>query len=146
MAPASRGDPVRMPSRGRVTLTGAGRRRVTAAMALVAGLAPSGCAKSPRDEGPRSANGAPSALVELQEACVPTGPERCGNARDDNCNGIIDEGCGIATGIVQFVIAWDAPLADVDLLVTDPKGDLVEVRRKSSAGLVKDRDCPGKRR
>jgi len=58
----------------------------------------------------------------------------------------MDEGCGIGTGLVQFMIAWDATTADVDLLVTDPKGELVEVRRKSSAGLVKDRDCPGRRR
>lgn len=131
-----------MPSPRRVRPSTALRLRAALAAALVA--AP-GCTKSRRDEAPRSASSEAS-LIELREACVPTGPERCGNARDDNCNGIIDEGCGIATGIVQFVIAWDAPLADVDLLVTDPEGDLVEVRRKSSGGLVKDRDCPGRRR
>lgn len=117
----------------------------TLVVALVLPSAGAGCAKVRSNEAPKSAAfSAP--LVELSEACVPTGPERCGNARDDNCNGVLDEGCGIATGIVQFMIAWDAPAADVDLLVTDPKGELVEVRRKSAAGLVKDRDCPGKRR
>jgi tRNA (guanosine-2'-O-)-methyltransferase len=45
---------------------------------------------------------------------------------------------------VDFAIAWDSPNADVDLLVTDPKGELVEVGRPSLAGLVKERDCPGK--
>jgi|GraSoiStandDraft_23_1057293.scaffolds.fasta_scaffold372970_2 hypothetical protein len=118
------------------------------AAALVALSVAVGCAKASRDAGARA--GAPPAkplaLVDLREACVPTGPERCWNARDDNCNGIIDEGCGVSTGLVQFMIAWDAPSADVDLLVTDPKGELVEVRRKSSAGLVKDRDCPGRRK
>ncbi len=79
------------------------------------------------------------------EACVPTGPERCFDARDDNCNGIIDEGCGVPSGLVQFVIAWDAPTADVDLLVSDPRGELAEVGRKTAAGLVKDRDCPGRK-
>jgi tRNA (guanosine-2'-O-)-methyltransferase len=81
--------------------------------------------------------------VVIHEACTPAGPERCFNALDDNCNGIIDEGCGVHTGLIQFVIAWDAPAADVDLLVTDPKGELVEVGRPSATGLVKERDCPG---
>ncbi|HEX4339883.1 MAG TPA: hypothetical protein VH062_28445 [Polyangiaceae bacterium] len=79
------------------------------------------------------------------EACVPSGPERCFDARDDNCNGLIDEGCGVPSGLVQFVIAWDAPTADVDLLVTDPRGELAEVGRKTGTGLVKDRDCPGRK-
>ncbi len=82
----------------------------------------------------------------IQEACTPTGPEACFNARDDNCNGIIDEGCGVNTGLVQFAAAWDAPGADVDLQVTDPSGELVEVGRTTQSGLVKDRDCPGKRK
>ena len=76
---------------------------------------------------------------------MPVGPERCGNARDDNCNGLIDEGCGVRTGLIQFMIAWDAPTADVDLLVTDPKGELVEVGRETESGLVKERDCPGRK-
>ena len=70
-------------------------------------------------------------------------PERCFDATDDNCNGIIDEGCGIATGPVQFVVAWDGAQVDVDLLVTDPSGELAEVGRPLRSGLTKQRDCPG---
>jgi hypothetical protein len=81
--------------------------------------------------------------VSTGEARVLGGPERCFNARDDDGNGLIDEGCGLDTGLVQFVIAWDAPTADVDLLVTDPKGELADVGRPTSSGLVKKRDCPG---
>lgn len=79
-----------------------------------------------------------------QNACTPTGPELCFNATDDNCNGIIDEGCGLHTGLVQFAIAWDEPKADVDLRVFDPNGELVEVGRPARSGLVKERDCPGR--
>jgi hypothetical protein len=79
-----------------------------------------------------------------QKACTPTGPELCFNATDDNCNGIIDEGCGLRTGLVQFAIAWDEPKADVDLRVFDPNGELVEVGRPARSGLVKERDCPGR--
>ena len=70
--------------------------------------------------------------------------EICMNNIDDNCNGIIDEGCGLRTGLVQFAIAWDEPKADVDLRVFDPRGELVEAGRPARSGLVKERDCPGR--
>ncbi len=98
------------------------------------------CARTPAARGPGLLGGAPH---DIREACVPQGPERCFNARDDNCNGLIDEGCGGHTGLVQFSIAWDSATADVDLLVTDPKGELSEVGRPTASGLVKERDCPG---
>jgi tRNA (guanosine-2'-O-)-methyltransferase len=82
--------------------------------------------------------------VELAVGCTPTGPELCFNAIDDNCNGIIDEGCGVTTGVLQFTIAWGDSPADVDLIVTDPNGERVdETARASKAGLRLDRDCPG---
>ena len=84
----------------------------------------------------------PGAVVK--RACVPTGPELCFNAIDDNCNGILDEGCGVHTGAIQFAIAWDDPDADVDLNVIDPNGELVEVGRVTQSGLTKQRDCPGR--
>ena len=80
---------------------------------------------------------------EVFALCSPSGPERCFDAVDDNCNGLIDEGCGLQTGLVQFVIAWDGPKADVDLAVIDPDGQLAEPGRPTPLGLVKDRDCPG---
>lgn len=76
--------------------------------------------------------------------CVVAGPEVCFNAKDDNCNGLIDEGCGLESGIVQFVIAWEEAEADVDLEVIDPTGRLVEVGGSPESSLSKDRDCPGK--
>jgi tRNA (guanosine-2'-O-)-methyltransferase len=92
--------------------------------------------------GPTVLGTVPASLA--QKVCSPTGPELCFNATDDNCNGIIDEGCGLHTGLVQFAIAWDEPRADVDLRVFDPNGELVEVGRPARSGLVKERDCPGR--
>ena len=83
-----------------------------------------------------------TAGVGLETACTPTGPELCFDGRDNNCNGVIDEGCGLRTGLLQFVIAWEAADADVDLNVTDPSGELARLGEPTAGGLVKDRDCP----
>ena len=97
---------------------------------------------------PNGANIAPSQIespvgVTLVSACTPSGPELCFNATDDNCNGVIDEGCGLATGPLQFVIAWGDSPANVDLRVTDPTGAMVDPQRPTqSDGLRLDRDCP----
>jgi tRNA (guanosine-2'-O-)-methyltransferase len=80
--------------------------------------------------------------VGLETACTPTGPEICFDARDNNCNGVIDEGCGLRTGLLQFVIAWEASEADVDLNVFDPSEEMARVGEPTAGGLVKDRDCP----
>ena len=81
----------------------------------------------------------------LQQACTPTGPELCFNAIDDNCNGVIDEGCGLQTGVLQFMIAWAASTVDVNLVVTTPKNERVpdERTRSTPSGFHLDRDCPG---
>jgi tRNA (guanosine-2'-O-)-methyltransferase len=81
--------------------------------------------------------------LRREQSCVTTHPERCFDARDDNCNGLIDEGCGVETGAVQFMIAWEEATADVDLLVTDPRGELAEPGRLTQSGLTSSRNCPG---
>ena len=81
--------------------------------------------------------------VDLVAACTPTGVEICFNAIDDNCNGVIDEGCGVATGPLQFSIAWGEANADVDLSVVDPVGATTSAQNKSTpSGFRLDRDCP----
>lgn len=77
--------------------------------------------------------------------CLPVAYEVCFNALDDNCNGALEEGCGVPAGVVQFMIGWDAARADVDLNVTDPNGELIEAGRAAQSGLIKSRDCPGRR-
>jgi hypothetical protein len=116
-------------------VTGA-RAAASAALAAVLGV---GCA-APRSEA--RAVGDDGRLPE--RASVATAPEVCGNALDDNGNGLADEGCGITTSTVSFLVAWDEPTADIDLRVTDPNGELVEVGRPTESGLVKERDCPGR--
>jgi tRNA (guanosine-2'-O-)-methyltransferase len=87
----------------------------------------------------------PPAGASLVQACTPTGPELCFNAVDDNCNGVIDEGCGVQTGLLQFTIAWSTAVADVNLVVTTPSRERVpnERTRSTPSGFHLDRDCPG---
>ncbi|MFO0550820.1 MAG: MopE-related protein [Polyangiaceae bacterium] len=78
----------------------------------------------------------------LDQACTPNAVELCFDAIDNNCNGVIDEGCGLHSGVLQFAIAWDANEADVNLEVTDPAGETAQVGEGTTSGLYKDRDCP----
>ncbi len=81
--------------------------------------------------------------TSLNVACTPTGPEQCFNARDDNCNGVIDEGCGTGTGVLQFMVAWADSPADVDLVVTEPGGAKVQASsREAASGLQLEKNCP----
>ena len=81
--------------------------------------------------------------VVVTAGCTPTGPELCFNANDDNCNGVIDEGCGVGTGVLQFMIAWGDSPADVDLSVVDPNAARVtKGNRSTPSGLQLEKNCP----
>jgi hypothetical protein len=76
--------------------------------------------------------------VPLPATCTPSGPEICFDATDNNCNGVIDEGCGVGTGPLQFEITWpEGP--DVDLKVTYRKK--AETVERPLAELTKDKEC-----
>ena len=88
-------------------------------------------------------NVATSDGVMVTSACTPTGPELCFNANDDNCNGVIDEGCGVGTGVLQFMVAWGDSPADIDITVIDPNGSKVhKSNRSTSSGLQLEKNCP----
>jgi tRNA (guanosine-2'-O-)-methyltransferase len=118
-------------------------RAVRCGLALGFGLALAGCGARPA-AAPAAASRDSSDETGLASATTPTSPEVCGNAADDNQNGLIDEGCGLSLGAVQFLAGWSAVKADVDLRVVDPNGELIEVGRVARSGLTKDRDCPGR--
>jgi hypothetical protein len=67
--------------------------------------------------------------------------ETCANARDDNHNRLIDEGCGSPIGDLQIALAWEGIGVDLDLLVRGPDGAIARVGEASPSGLVRDQDC-----
>jgi hypothetical protein len=81
-------------------------------------------------------------LELVPSQCVSSDVERCFDARDDDCDGYIDEGCGMGTGPLQLVLAWDDSDLDLDLEVRDPQGELAPLGGVSGSGLTRERDCP----
>ena len=61
------------------------------------------------------------------------GLEETCNATDDDCDGVIDEGCGYGGGSIQITIGWDTG-SDIDLYVLDPLGDTLSFQRPTSPG------------
>ncbi|MCB9595887.1 MAG: hypothetical protein H6719_24415 [Sandaracinaceae bacterium] len=81
-------------------------------------------------------------ITALAQSCNPNAAEAC-NGLDDNCNGVIDEGCGFSGGNIQVTLAWTTG-ADLDLYVTDPTGYTISYsRRQSPSGGVLDQDARG---
>jgi tRNA (guanosine-2'-O-)-methyltransferase len=109
--------------------------------ACLAACTPAAAARTPHAA---ATNLSAPAGTTLVQACTPSGPELCFNAVDDNCNGVIDEGCGAQTGLLQFTVAWGASPADVNLVVVTPARERVpnDRTRSTASGFHLDRDCP----
>ncbi len=112
--------------------------------AIAAALLASACLEVPHAKSPGELDvrDVKASNMELETACTPSGFEICFDAYDNNCNGVIDEGCGLQTGILQFAIAW-AESVDVDLRVNGPDGARAQQDEPNESGLMKDRDCKG---
>ena len=85
-------------------------------------------------------------VTALDLECTHEATETC-NALDDNCNGIVDEGCPYASDPqgVQITVAWNTG-ADIDLYVRDPSGEMVfynEEARRSPVGGSLDHPARG---
>lgn len=81
-------------------------------------------------------------ITTVDNYCQQGAAEVC-NGLDDNCNGVIDEGCGYNTGNIQITLAW-ATGADLDMYVTDPSGFTISYQNtQSPTGGVLDHDARG---
>jgi tRNA (guanosine-2'-O-)-methyltransferase len=102
-----------------------------------------GCAAPTKKRPAQSVQGGsvPGRVVAVVPSSV-EGAELCFNAWDDNNNTLIDEGCGVHQGQLQIVLAWSNRDVDLDLIVTDPCGDVAGVDKATRSGLTLSTDCP----
>jgi hypothetical protein len=117
-----------------------------AASPPVAATPPSAAARAAKAKGgkPQHAELREQTGNVLPQECEPNAQESC-NALDDDCNGVIDDGCGYETGGVQITAAWDSG-ADIDLYVTDPSGDTLyynEQHDRTRGGGYLDQNARG---
>lgn len=111
------------------------------ACALLA-LSCSACA-APAKPSPAAPPPPPPPAPTVQETVLHAGV----TAVDDNCNGVVDEGCPYAGDPqgVQITVAWNSR-ADIDLYVRDPSGEMVfynEEARRSPVGGSLDHPARG---
>ncbi|MGD8317015.1 MAG: hypothetical protein PVH21_07930 [Myxococcales bacterium] len=71
-----------------------------------------------------------STAQEIPRDCAHPVEEKC-NALDDDCDGVIDDGCGYGTGLMQVTASWNTG-SDIDLYVTGPLGDTLSFQRPST--------------
>ncbi|MEM7609708.1 MAG: MopE-related protein, partial [Myxococcota bacterium] len=87
---------------------------------------------------PQAASG-----VTVVEATCQQGAQEVCNGLDDNCDGIIDEGCGYQSGNIQITLGWNTG-ADLDMYVTDPTGfEIYYGASQSPSGGRLDHDARG---
>lgn len=85
---------------------------------------------------------AQAGVTVVDNYCNAGAAEVC-NGLDDNCNGVIDEGCGYNTGNIQITLAWSTG-ADLDMYVTDPSGYTISYQNtRSPTGGHLDHDARG---
>lgn len=115
----------------------------SAAIVITAACGPSSPGAASPGANLNAKNLSASEGVVVTAGCTPTGPELCFNANDDNCNGVIDEGCGVGTGVLQFMVAWGDSPADIDLVVIDPSSARVAKGTPTTpSGLQLEKNCP----
>ena len=93
---------------------------------------PLGVAQGPQNPSIARVQVEPAPSVTLVEIECDSASEEACNALDDNCDGVIDEGCGYATGQLQCTLAWTTH-ADLDLYVTDPNGETLSYAHPRTA-------------
>ncbi len=71
-----------------------------------------------------------SRVEKIPRDCADAVEETC-NALDDDCDGVIDDGCGYGAGLIQITAGWDTG-SDIDLYVTGPLGDTLSFQRPST--------------
>ncbi len=131
------------------------RGRIASSAAALLALALAGCAaaappppKTPPPPAPAppvpKAPTVAAGVDPIELPCQPGAAEAC-NGLDDDCDGVIDNGCGYSSGGVQVTIGWDTG-ADIDLYVTDPSGETIYYNAKhrhSPLGGELDHDARG---